>query len=572
MALLIVNSYVIFLIGEVVDTISRDISLLREGLIKIAIFMIIPFILEPITYYFKGLVLVEGQKQIVKDLYSKILKKDYAYHINKQTGKLITKVFNSAELIFGMSWELEWFTLENIASFLIPVVFIFTISYELGVAAIVAMVVSIPLLLYSLKLNIGARSAFKDTEYDRNTVIVDGVTNFSTVRAFGKENSEIILAESKLQTYRDAGMRYQNSWRVVDFISRLSGLLVFGAVSYFLITLFEKGRITLGEVTVIVAYLLQLTNRIISLFFSMRNIMKNLPIMEDVNEIIESRNDIKYITHPKLLSNPKGQIEFKNVTFTYDKKQQILEGLTLKIEPNQTIALVGPSGGGKSTIVNLLQRYYDTTSGEVLIDGINVKELSYDNLRQMIGLVPQEPVLFNRSILKNISYALEEKTDAETEMSIVVDAAKKAQIHDFIESTPDGYATVVGERGLKLSGGQKQRVAIARMLIKNPKIVIFDEATSMLDSESEIAIQKAFRELSKDKTTIIIAHRLSTITHCDKIFVVEKGKVVEEGTHKSLLEDDGLYARLWKVQSGGFKKERKTRVCVCQSGLFEVIL
>ncbi|MDQ6985920.1 MAG: ATP-binding cassette domain-containing protein [Candidatus Dojkabacteria bacterium] len=227
------------------------------------------------------------------------------------------------------------------------------------------------------------------------------------------------------------------------------------------------------------------------------------------------------------------------------------------MKSEETIAFVGTSGGGKSTLTRLLMKYYDVWKGGIEIDGVNIKDLSNKDLREIIGLVPQEPVLFNRSVYYNVGYALDDIHDLDNlgNKEIIIEACKKAKIHDFIMTLKDGYETKVGERGLKLSGGQKQRIAIARVLIKNPKVVIFDEATSMLDSESEKLIQEAFTVLSQNKTVIIIAHRLSTITHCDNIFVIENGSVAESGTHKELLSDSKIYKNLWDIQSGGFSKK-----------------
>lgn len=554
--LVVIDSYIVILIGNIIDDVSLGTTTLKEKVIEMIILLSIPFIIEPITFHLKGLNMVTLQKRIILKLFGKVINQDYKYHIDKETGRLMTKLFKSSDIMHLMVWELEYFLFSNVLTFFIPLIFIATISKTLSLIAFSSFIVTLPLLFIVIKLNIKYRTISRDMEYIRNNAIIDGIGNFVTVRAFGKEKKEIAILDEKTTDYRDAELKYQLTWRLVDFISRLSGIFVFITVTFYSIYLFDNKLITLGSVVVIITYMMMFMGRVISLFFSIRNVVKDIPIMKDVLEIKESKPLIVDSENPVTNLDLKGKIELKDLKFSYNDRIQVIEGISLKINPNQTVAFVGPSGGGKTTLTKLIMRYYDPDEGGVFIDDINIKDIKYDNLRDIIGLVPQEPVLFNKTILYNVAYAFKDNTNNEKEKYLeVIEACKKAQIHEFIESLPDGYNTVVGERGLKLSGGQKQRIAIAQVLIKNPKVVIFDEATSQLDSESEKSIQNAFRELSANKTVIIIAHRLSTITHCDNIFVIDGGVVKEIGKHEELLKNtEGIYSSLWKIQSGGFVK------------------
>jgi ATP-binding cassette subfamily B protein len=261
-------------------------------------------------------------------------------------------------------------------------------------------------------------------------------------------------------------------------------------------------------------------------------------------EILNRPVAIPEPTDPKQPETADGKLEFDNVHFSYVGRDHIINGLTFTVEPGQKVAFVGSSGAGKSTISKLLFRLYDVNSGEIRVCGVNIKDLSQETRRQILGIVPQEPALFNDTIANNIKFGKPDATEKE-----VIEAAKAAHIHEFIDSLPQKYDTMVGERGIKISGGQKQRVAIARAIVKNPKILVFDEATSSLDSKSEQAILKTLDEVAKGRTTIAIAHRLSTIIDSDVIYVLQKGKVVEQGTHAELLKRNKVYAGMWKLQS-----------------------
>lgn len=556
--LLITQNIVVFQIGRTVDELSSGNGDLLKQILILAAILGSPIIFEFLAFYAKSIVYVDSIKNSFKDVFNNLVDLDIGFHLDKATGKLISKVINTDKLVYLYNWEVEWFLFESLAAYFIPIILLGFINPILSGAVILSIALCIPMFAYIIRKSVDARNKVKEAEYDRNAVIIDTLGNFETVRSFGTESLEKHNFDNFVNQYGNKQWDYQVTFRLSDFVVRIATLVIFIVGSLPAWYLYEHNQISIGDIVVVIGYLVGISSQLYNMFFRIRNLVKELPLIEDVIELLDRETKIHEAADPQVIRDAKGKVSFDKVTFSYDGKNDILSGLDLEIKPQETVALVGPSGGGKSTIVRTLMRYYDVNEGTIQVDDINIKDLSFESLRNLFGLVPQEPVLFNKSIAYNIGYALDLVDGInDEEMEIIIDAAKKAQIHDFIEELPDGYNTKVGERGLKLSGGQKQRVAIARVLIKNPKIIIFDEATSMLDSESETAIQKAFAELSKDKTTIIIAHRLSTITHCDRIFVVDKGKITESGNHEELLELDGTYRHLWDIQSGGFKKGGK---------------
>jgi ATP-binding cassette subfamily B protein len=314
------------------------------------------------------------------------------------------------------------------------------------------------------------------------------------------------------------------------------------------IKLWQKNILTVGDFVLIQAYLLRIFEKLWGFGRVIRDFYENLADAEEMTEILETPHEIVDIPNAKKLKIITGGIKFNNVDFNYNQTRKVLDKFNLEIKPQEKIALVGPSGAGKSTIVRLLLRLHDINAGEIIIDKQNIAKVMQESLWQNISLVPQDPILFHRTLLENIRYGELKATDKD-----VIKAAKIAHCHEFISQLPDGYGTYVGERGVKLSGGERQRVAIARAVLRNAPILVLDEATSSLDSESERYIQDALDKLMKEKTVIVIAHRLSTIMKMDRIIVIDKGGIIEEGTHKELLKKkNGIYKKLWKIQAGGF--------------------
>ena len=304
-----------------------------------------------------------------------------------------------------------------------------------------------------------------------------------------------------------------------------------------------NGAMTAGALIAFLIYAINLSNPVRRISEIYGDIQRSLAAADRVFETLDTESDVKEKTNAVRLDIVKGKVQFEHVYFSYDEEHEALTDFNLTVEPGQIVALVGPSGAGKSTIANLVPRFYDVTSGSLKIDDIDVRDVTFSSLRSQIGLVPQETMLFNTTVLENIRYGRLDATEEE-----VVAAAKAANAHNFIFELPDGYATVVGDRGNALSGGQRQRIAIARAILKDPRILILDEATSALDTESEKIVQAALETLMQGRTALVIAHRLSTVRDADKIVVINHGSIVEAGTHEELLAREGLYASLYAVQ------------------------
>jgi ATP-binding cassette subfamily B protein len=310
----------------------------------------------------------------------------------------------------------------------------------------------------------------------------------------------------------------------------------------------SQGRLLVGDVVLLQSYLFRTFDKLWNVGKNIRTIYEAIADANEMTEMLEKPHEVQDTPNAKTLKVAEGSIEFSKVTFGYHSERNVLKNFELKIPSGQRVALIGPSGGGKTTITKLLFRFLDIQKGKILIDGQDIAGVTQDSLRENLSLVPQEPILFHRSLMDNIRYAKPDTSDEE-----VIAAAKAAHCHEFIVECEHGYNTFVGERGIKLSGGQRQRVAIARAILKNAPILVLDEATSSLDSESEQFIQESLRTLMKGKTTIVIAHRLSTIMQMDRIVVIDGGKITEEGKHEELLKaKQGTYQKLWEIQAGGF--------------------
>lgn len=378
---------------------------------------------------------------------------------------------------------------------------------------------------------------------ESNTQAVDSLINYETVKYFNNEELEVKRFDNTLDRWEMAAVNSYTSMTALNFGQGAIIALGVAAIMTFAAQGVVDGSMTLGDLVLVNALMLQLFIPLNALGIVYRQIKYLLADMDLMFKLLDTDAEIKDRPDAADLNVSKGEIHFKAVDFAYNSERPILKGVDLHIHPGQTVAVVGHSGAGKSTLARLLYRFYDTSAGQVLIDGQSVADVSQSSLRQAIGIVPQDTVLFNDSLYYNLAYARPEAGRDE-----IIEAAKLAHIHDFIESLPQGYDTVVGERGLKLSGGEKQRVAIARAIVKQPKILVFDEATSSLDSRTEQSIQGTLQAVASGHTTLVIAHRLSTIVDADLIVVMDAGRIVESGTHRALLEKKAVYAQMWALQ------------------------
>ncbi len=466
------------------------------------------------------------------------------YHITRKTGGLSRIIERGVK---GLDFLLRFmlFSVGPLILELILIAVILLIALDFRYFAII----TVTILVYvwftfkvtEWRVQIRREMNLRDTE--ANQKAVDSLLNYETVKYFNAEDRESDRYEVSMRGYEQAALRTSYSLAALNFGQAL--FIASGTVGVMLLAAYGvlNGDLTVGDFVLVNAYMIQITVPLNFLGTVYREIRQSLIDMGDMFDLLEQGYDVSDKPGAGALRVSGGTISFEGVEFGYDPQRPILKGIDLEIEAGQTVAIVGPSGSGKSTIGRLLFRFYDVTGGSLKIDGQDVRDVTQDSLHGQIGIVPQDTVLFNETIEYNIAYGMPRAGEED-----VAEAAKAAQLHDFIMDLPKGYQTEVGERGLKLSGGEKQRVGISRTLLKNPPILLLDEATSALDSETEKEIQASFEKMSEGRTVIAIAHRLSTIIDSDLIVVLEDGKIVERGKHEELLAINGRYAAMWHRQ------------------------
>jgi len=466
------------------------------------------------------------------------------FHLERQTGGVSRDIERGTR---GIGFLLN-FMLFNILPTLVEIGLVATIlvvKYDISFAVVtfVTLVVYIAFTLFITEWRMVFRRTMNDMDSKANTRAIDSLLNYETVKYFSNEQFETRRYDESLQVWEKAAVRNQTSLAALNAGQSFIVALGITALMFLAAQGVAKGTMTLGDLVLVNAYMIQIYLPLHFLGFVYREIKHSLADMEKMFNLLEVNAEVKDKPGAPDLRITNGEIRFEHVDFHYDAKRQILHDVSFDIPPGKTVAVVGASGAGKSTLSRLLFRFYDVSGGRVLIDGQDIRDVSQQSLRAAIGIVPQDTVLFNDTIYYNIAYGRPDATRED-----IVAAAQSAHIHDFIESIPDKYESIVGERGLKLSGGEKQRVAIARAILKEPRILIFDEATSALDSKSEKAIQAELKRVAENRTTLVIAHRLSTIVDADRILVMEHGRIAESGTHRELLERNGIYARMWALQ------------------------
>ncbi len=485
-------------------------------------------------------------RKVSESVFDYLLRLPVAYHAEQRTGALARKIARGTRAI---TFILD-FLVMNILPVIVELVFVTVLLLRLypavyGIITVVTVVLYTWFTIWSTEKRQVYRLNANLADDEASGLQIDSITNIETVKYFNNEALRQQQFGAAIRRWYDLSVRSNRLFALISAGQAAIILVGLGLILWLGIRQAAAGEITIGDLVLLSTYVVRLSTPIGVLGFIYRGIKDGIADLDEMGRIFSNPITVRESEHPVTLTEPRGEVRLEHVAFTYKGRERVLEDLDLSIPPGARVAVVGPSGAGKSTLVKLLFRFHDPTRGKVLIDGVDLRELSTETRRRMLAIVPQEPVLFNDTIAANIRFAKPEATQEEVER-----ACRLANIHDFIASLPEGYETVVGERGIKMSGGEKQRVAIARAIIRDPRVLVFDEATSNLDSHSERIIQESLDRIARGRTTIVIAHRLSTIVDSDLIYVLQAGRVAEQGTHEQLLALGGLYARLWAIQSG----------------------
>ncbi len=484
-------------------------------------------------------------RRVALDVFRHLHALSMRFHMDRATGGLSRVIERGVR---GIATSLN-FLLFNIIPTIVEILFVsvilwwmFAASFALTMLGTIIAYVAFTLIFTNWRLRF--RRQMNQTDEEANTKAVDSLLNYETVKYFGNEAHESRRYDESMTRYESAYVKSETTLNMLN-----AGQATIMAVGL-TITMLLAGRgiadgsMSIGDLVMVNTYLIQLYQPLNILGFAYREIKQGLTDMEQMFALLDVPAEVRDAPDAVPLALGAGEIRFEDVRFGYRPNREILKGVSFTVPPGRMLAIVGPTGAGKSTISRLLFRFYDVTGGRVLVDGQDVRGITQQSLRAAIGVVPQDTVLFNDTIRYNIAYGRPGASDAEIE-----NAARLAQVHDFVMRLPDGYATRVGERGLKLSGGEKQRVAIARTILKDPRLLILDEATSALDTRTEQDIQAALRDVARNRTTLVIAHRLSTVVEADEIIVLQEGAIAERGTHGALIAAGGLYADMWRRQS-----------------------
>ena len=535
---------------DIVDALSVPATLLAVPVMALAgygVARLLSSVLGEVRDAVFARVIQGAIRQVARQVFAHLFRLSLRFHLGRQTGGMSRDIERGTK---GIGFLLN-FTVFNILPTLIEIALVagilfwlFDIWFALVTVATIAVYIGFTLVVTEWRTVF--RRTMNDLDSKANAKAIDALINYETVKYFGNEGWEAARYDEGLARWEASAVKNQVS---LSLLNAGQGVIIAVGVTSVMVMAARgvvAGTMTVGDVVLVASYLTQLWSPLHFLGFVYREIRHALADMERMFGLLRQDEEVADAPGARALSGAEATVSFDAVDFSYDGKREILQGVSFTIPAGKTLAVVGASGAGKSTLARLLFRFYDVSGGAVRVNGTDIRQLTQDSLRAHIGIVPQDTVLFNDTIWANIAYG---RPDASREE--VIDAARRAHIHAFVETLPDGYDTQVGERGLKLSGGEKQRVAIARALLKNPPIMIFDEATSALDSRTERAIQQELAAAASGRTTLVVAHRLSTIVDADEIVVLDAGRVIERGNHRTLVAAGGRYSALWAMQQQG---------------------
>lgn len=539
------TAYLPWVIKDMVDQVLRDKN--TEMLNYIALSIVVIFVIRGIAFYGQSyLMSYVGQRVIIdirRAVFTKLQRLSMSFYDKNKTGTIMSYVTNDVSALQGALVDNVVEMITESVILIASIVMMIYLDWKLFLVTFG----TFPFVLGFIDI-FGKRirksgSRIQEAAADITSVLQETVSSARVIKSFVRENYEIARFDKENMNNFRANMKNAQLMATltptIEFVAAIGVTIIlwYGGNSVI------NGEITAGSLVAFLTYAVNISNPIKRLSRVIGNIQKALAAAQRVFDVLDLPETIKDAENAKLLPPAKGQVSFKNVSFSYNPGEQVISNISFDVKPGQMIAFVGPSGAGKSTVASLLPRFYDVDKGSITIDGEDLRGVTLDSLREQVGIVPQETVLFNGTVYDNILYGRLDATKEEVEA-----AAKAANAHNFIMELPQGYETRLGDRGMNISGGQRQRISIARAILKNPQILILDEATSALDTESERVVQEALDRLMVGRTSFVIAHRLSTIKNADRIMVLEKGQLVEQGTHEELMEMNGLYAHLYQIQ------------------------